>query len=271
MSLKVEIGTLPNFPTALEYIEILGIDQGYEIALEMVPVPGGTFLMGSPEDEPEGLASERPQHPVGLRPFYMGRYPVTQAQWRVVAGYEPVNRQLAADPACLKGDNCPVEYVSWEDAQEFCARLSRYTGRHYRLPTEAEWEYACRAGTTTPFSLGDSLNGEVARYSPPDQDDEMACAVDVGQFPANAWGLHDMHGTILEWCQDDWHDTYEGAPTDGRAWIVAERRAPKVLRGGSWDSLPVLCRSAYRFHSPSRRDYDFGFRVCVALMAREES
>lgn len=269
MLLKAKSTTIFSSQAAPAYTEILSVDEGYEIGLNMVSIPEGVFLMGAPEDEPGSFDSERPQHRVELRPFYMGSYPITQAQWRLVAGYEPINRYLEADPSCLKGDNCPVGYVSWDDATEFCQRLFYYTGRRYRLPTEAEWEYACRAGTTAPFSFGVTLSEEVARYSRYSSEDEfeLAYAVDVGQFPANAWGLCDMHGTILEWCKDDWHDTYRGAPTDGRVWVASKHPVSKVLRGGSWDSLPERCRSAYRSQaSPSRRDYDFGSRVCVALM-----
>ncbi|MFM5947151.1 MAG: formylglycine-generating enzyme family protein, partial [Dolichospermum sp.] len=127
------------------------------LKLETIAIPGGTFMMGSPENEEGSINSERPQHEVTIKPFLMGKYPVTQAQWRTVAALEKVNIDLASYPSYFEGDNRPVEQVSWHDAIEFCARLSNYTKKPYRLPTEAQWEYACRAGTTTPFHFGDRI------------------------------------------------------------------------------------------------------------------
>jgi formylglycine-generating enzyme required for sulfatase activity len=130
----------------------------------MVLIPGGSFLMGSPEAEPDRSDNEGPQHKVTVPPFFMGRYPITQAQWRAVAALPQIKREPRPDPSRFKGDNRPVEQVNWYDAVEFCARLSAHTGRAYRLPTEAEWEYACRAGTTTPFAVGETITTEVANY-----------------------------------------------------------------------------------------------------------
>lgn len=181
-----------------------------EIGLEMISIPRGTFLMGAPEGEPESYDYERPQHEVSLKPFYMGRYAVTQAQWRVVAGYPQIDRELNPDPSDFKGDNRPVQNVSWYDATEFCKRLSAKTGREYKLPSEAQWEYACRAGTETPFHFGEIITTELANYrgtstyngSPEGEYREQT--TDVGSFPANAWGLYDIHGNVFEWCEDDW-------------------------------------------------------------------
>jgi formylglycine-generating enzyme required for sulfatase activity len=244
-----------------------------DIPLEMVAIPAGTFLMGSPDDEPERNADrESPQHEVTVESFFMGRYPVTQAQWRVVAAMPEVTRKLDRDPSRFKGDNRPVEKVSWDDAVEFCARLSAHTGREYRLPSEAEWEYACRAGTTTPFHFGETISSELADYDgttsyadgPRGEHRGETTAVD--QFDvANAFGLTDMHGNIFEWCQDHWHDNYDGAPTDGSAWQEGGDLSTRVRRGGSWFTYPRDCRSASRSSDNlGNRNYFIGFRVCCS-------
>jgi len=268
------------------------------LALTLLWIPPGRFWMGSPESEPERRDSEGPQHLVQLQGFFMSQTPITQAQWREVAGWkegpgEQWGRELKLDPSRFlikdgKGENKvrllegesntdqrPVEQVSWEDAMEFCHRLSLRTGRTYALPSEAQWEYACRAGTTTPFHFGDTISPELANYR-----GDLAYAdgpqgvyrkqtTPVGMFPANAWGLHDMHGNVWEWCLDEWHDSYEGAPTDGRAWLDAAEREKskesvkiKLLRGGSWYGNPWYCRSACRNHNrPDDALLNVGFRV----------
>lgn len=185
------------------------------------------------------------------------------------------------DPSSFKGDNRPVEQVSWLDAVEFCRRLAKATGRPYRLPSEAEWEYACRAGTTTPFHFGDSITTDLANYRGTDWESEGKTysgaygdgphgefreeTTDVGHFEvANAFGLYDMHGNVWEWCQDWWHESYEGAPADGSAWLAHEDDAEekRLLRGGSWFSDPVLCRSAVRVrYAPDSIYSGVGFRV----------
>ena len=240
-----------------------------DLTLEMVAIPGGTFLMGSSESEPKRLSSESPQHEVSVPDFFMGRYPVTQAQWRFVANLPQVNRGLSSAPSNFKGALLPVEKVSWHDTVEFCDRLSVHTDRAYRLPTEAEWEYACRAGTVTPFCFGDMILTEVANYNggyayaDGPKGKYRGKTTSINEFDvANAFGLSDMHGNVLEWCQDHWHDNYEGAPTDGSAWLMDDEEARRVIRGGSWDDLPWYCRSAYRyFHTPDFRYYRLGFRV----------
>ena len=243
--------------------------------LEMVAIPGGTFTMGSPPDEPEREDREGPQHEVTVQPFFMGRYPITQAQWRIVAGLEQINRKLKPDPSRFKGDDRPVEQVNWYEVVEFCDRLSNHTGRDYRLPTEAEWEYACRAGTTMPFHFGETISTELANcggapYNGGPQGQRRGETTPVEQFKvANAFGLSDMHGNVWEWCQDHWHSDYEGAPTDGSPWLTKDDGARRILRGGSWFDVPWFCRSAFRFiDGPGSGYYFIGFRVvCSAPRA----
>lgn len=256
------------------YEELLG--NG--VTLEMVAIPGGSFVMGASEDEPDRLGRQEKQHLVQVPGFLMGRYPVTQTQWQFVVSLSQVQRGLNADPSRFKGADRPVERVSWFDAVEFCARLSAYTGREYRLPSEAEWEYACRANTTTPFHFGETLSPELANYSSSKTYNDgpvgarIGATCPVGQFGiANAFGLSDMHGNVAEWCLDHYHDNYVGAPTDGSAWIDgAKSGKSRVRRGGSWNNYPWACRSAYRDRRLNPRGYydNIGFRVvCVTPRA----
>ena len=241
------------------------------ISLELVPIPGGTFMMGSSSGELNRTSDEGPQHQVTLGAFYMGKYEVTQSQWRAVAGLPKVARDLHSDPSQFKGDNLPVEQVSWDEAREFCARLARATGRSYRLPTEAEWEYACRAGTTTPFVFGETVTPQLVNYNgnlPYAQAPKGAnreTTTPVGSMGvANGFGLFDMHGNVLEWCQDYWHESYYGAASDGRSWETAGAKGYRVLRGGSWFNAAHYARSAYRnWFTPDSRFSSFGFRVVV--------
>jgi formylglycine-generating enzyme required for sulfatase activity len=268
----ISSNTLPNNLTLhrykrinKSYTEVLG--NGVELTLMLIP--SGEFLMGATEVEADS-DDEQPQHLVRITQFLMGRYAVTQSQWRVVAGYDRIDKELDPDPSSFKGDNRPVEQVSWEDAKEFCRRLSKKTGKDYRLPSEAQWEYACRAGTKTPFLFGETITTELANYSGVDtykdgpKGEYRGETTDVGSFPANAWGLYDMHGNVWEWCEDDWHNSYEGAPSDGSAWIESDRtETRRLLRGGSWIDIPGYCRSAYR-NNDSRGFIVsvVGFRVC---------
>ena len=254
-------------------------DLGNGITLDMVAIPGGTFTMGSPQDEKDSFGDERPQHEVNVPPFFIGKYPITQTQWRAIASRTDlkVERDLGFKPAYFKdrpdSDRRPVEQVNWYDAVEFCARLSKLTGREYRLPSEAEWEYACRAGTTTPFYFGETITGELANYNASytyageAEGEYREETTPVGQFPPNAFGLYDMHGNVWEWCADTWHDNYDGAPTDGSVWTENGDDNCSLTRGGSWFNDPDLCRSAFRFYNFRRRDNyydDIGFRVvCV--------
>jgi len=222
-------------------------DLGKGVTLEMVYIPEGSFLMGSPKTEKGRDSDEGPQHQVMLEPFYMGKYPVTQAQYEAVMG---------KNPSGFKGKNRPVENVYWDDAVAFCKRLSEMTGRTYRLPSEAQWEYAARAGTTTPFYFGETITSELANY-----DGNYTYAsehkgvyrdktTDVGSFPPNAFGLYDMLGNVWEWCADPWHKNYEGEDPY------------RLLRGGSWHGNPGNCRCAYRYYNTSGSRYTFiGFRL----------
>ncbi|MEM9092077.1 MAG: SUMF1/EgtB/PvdO family nonheme iron enzyme [Cyanobacteria bacterium P01_F01_bin.53] len=262
------------------------VELGDGVTLELVTIPGGSFVMGSPSTEKgrdvygnwndalKGVDVEGPQHRVTLQPFLMGKYPVTQAQWRAVAALPKVNIELKAAPSRFtrfEGDNRPVEQVSWYEAVEFCQRLSQLTGQAYRLPSEAEWEYACRAGTTTPFHFGETLSAKLANYNAKYtygagvKGKYREQTTDVTSFPANDFGLHDMHGNVWEWCADHWPKNYEGAPVDGSAWISSQKDAGRLIRGGSWFSIPRYCRSAYRLSGTSvLRYFNIGFRVSCA-------
>ncbi|BAY13253.1 bifunctional serine/threonine-protein kinase/formylglycine-generating enzyme family protein [Calothrix sp. NIES-2098] len=243
---------------------------GNDLVLEMVAIPGGELLMGSPRDEAERYNSESPQHTVTLQPFFMGKYLVTQSQWKAVAALEKVNIQLNPEVSHFKGTNRPVEQVSWDEAVEFCARLAQATGKPYRLPTEAEWEYACRAGTTTPFCVGETITTDLANYngnytyaSGP-KGKYCGQTTDVGIFPANPFGLFDMHGNTWEWCEDSWHKNYKGAPADGSVWMSDNHT--RLLRGGSWNMNPWNCRSAVRNCNARDNKYiNVGFRVALSL------
>jgi formylglycine-generating enzyme required for sulfatase activity/uncharacterized caspase-like protein len=240
--------------------EVMIENLGNGVTLEMVKIPGGRFLMGSPETEAQRYDNESPQHYVDVPEFWMGKYVVTQQQWQAIMGNEP---------SYFKGKNRPVERVSWNDATKFCQKLSKKTGRDYRLPSEAEWEYACRAGTTTPFYFGETITGELANYKASETyADEpkgkyRERTTPVGQFPPNAFGLYDMHGNVLEWCQDVWHSDYDGAPVDGSAWVNGGDSSRRVARGGSWNINPRWCRSADRhnYYSDDAVNLIIGFRL----------
>ena len=241
-------------------------DLGNGVKLEMAAIPGGTFMMGSPKNE-GGWDSESPQHQVSVPSFFMGKYPVTQAQYQAITG---------SNPSYFKGSNRPVERVSWNDAIAFCEKFSQRTGKNYRLPSEAEWEYACRAGTTTPFHFGETITTDLANYDGNWTYGQEPKGVyreatrEVGIFGlANNFGLYDMHGNVREWCQDHWHSNYEGAPTDGSAWLNNKESDRNLLRGGSWDYYPELCRSAFRNNYYLVYDsYLVGFRVVCSGAAR---
>jgi formylglycine-generating enzyme required for sulfatase activity len=253
-------------------------DLGNDITLEMVAIPGGTFTMGTEDEEIERLVKkfdwqyfsrEKPQHQVTLPSFYMGKYPITQAQWQAIAATAKIDIDLETNPSNFTGNELPVERVTWYQATEFCKRLSRETKQEYRLPSEAEWEYACRAGTTTPFYFGETITGKLANhnasntYADEPKGEYRKETTPVGQFPPNAFGLYDMHGNVWEWCADTWHDNYDGAPTDGSVWTKNGNDNRSPLRGGSWYDNPNNCRSAYR-RNFVRRDgivSSVGFRV----------
>ncbi|MCH2048998.1 MAG: formylglycine-generating enzyme family protein [Trichodesmium sp. ALOHA_ZT_67] len=273
-----------------EQAEYYTEDLGNNVELAMVKIPAGKFIMGAPENELDSTHSERPQHEVTVPEFFMGRYPITQGQWKaLVETTEKIERDLKPDPSYFKDDyekynrwTRPVEKVSWLDAQEFCARLTQKTERNYQLPSEAQWEYACRAGTTTPFHFGETITTDLANYRGKD-DGENKLSGSYGRGPkgeyreqttpvgyfkvANLFGLYDMHGNVWEWCEDDWHDNYEDAPNDGSPWVSSNqdttKYAIKVLRSGSWLNCPGWCRSAFRnlYGSDKATDDDIGFRL----------
>ena len=243
------------------YTENLG--SGLE--LDMFLVSGGTVRISSPKRNE--VAQEPPSFPVIVPSFFMGKYPVTQKQWRAIASLHKSHYDLESDPSYFQGNQRPVEQISWYEAVEFCQRLSQATGRKYRLPTEAEWEYACRAGTTTPFHFGQTITLELANYTalstyaqePPGK--ARGKTTPVGSFPPNAFGLYDLHGNVWEWCEDDWSENYPGVLTDQRNYLLNTGKT-KVIRGGSWDDVPSHCRSAFRdLNYPVVRVNCIGFRV----------
>jgi len=238
-------------------------DLGGGISLEMVQIPAGSFEMGSPEGE----GNERPQHSVTVKQFFLGKYQVTQEQWEIVAAnLRKIEIDIEPDPSGFKGKRLPIERVSWYYAKEFCARLSQKTRREYRLPSEAEWEYACRAGTKTPFHFGSTITTEVANYNGNEdrkKGEYREKTTEVGIFPPNPFGLYDMHGNVWELCEDKYHDSYDGAPTDGSAWLDEKDNRSRILRGGSWRNYSVNCTSAYRTYKFDAGNWDnyTGFRV----------
>ncbi|MGK7942550.1 MAG: SUMF1/EgtB/PvdO family nonheme iron enzyme [Crocosphaera sp.] len=298
------------------------------IELEMLKIPGGTFMMGTTDEEIEKLSktfnreyfkNESPIHQVKLNSFLMSKYPITQEQCQAIVNFTlpKENIELNSNISRFKGDKNPVERVSWEEAVEFCQRLSKLTQQNqripkqYRLPSEAEWEYACRAGTKTPFCFGDTITTELANYKsnyiyaheqsaseihqnivhsnkvekhlnplnreekwqfPSEKTDKSSNkTTPVGKFYPNGFGLYDMHGNVWEWCGDDWHNNYDGAPSDGSAWFEGnynpnvrhKSKSYHVMRGGSWAFVPHDCRSAVRYFNNWRayRKDDNGFRV----------
>jgi formylglycine-generating enzyme required for sulfatase activity len=243
------------------------------VSLEMVSIPAGSFRLGSPPDEFERDASELIQENVSISAFWIGKFPVTQAEWQIVAGLAQVHRPLSPEPANFAGANRPVEQVTWNDAIEFCARLSQHTERHYRLPCEAEWEYACRAGTLTPFHFGQTLTSELANYDgkytyqleAPGEYRQGTTPVGLFQV-ANAFGLYDMHGNVWEWCADAWSDS-QAAATECIVQNLDGTDRDRLLRGGAWYCLPGLCRAAQRhWNQPNYGGSGIGFRVACSQL-----
>jgi formylglycine-generating enzyme required for sulfatase activity len=247
------------------YIETLGNFQGKPIGLEMVFIPAGKLQIGSPMNELERSEEESPRHTVNIPAFFMSRFPITQRQWKVLMNNNPA--------IFISNDDRPVETVSWDDARSFCQKLSEHSGRPYRLPSESEWEYACRAGTLTAFGFGETIAANLAnyngaipyKYAP--QSNINSLTTEVGTYPANAFGLHDMHGNVWEWCADNWHDDYDLLPKDGSAWTQGGDRSCRVIRGGSWRDPAHYCRSAKRSKNAANQgDRNTGFRIAVTLI-----
>ncbi|WP_310429884.1 formylglycine-generating enzyme family protein [Chamaesiphon sp. VAR_48_metabat_135_sub] len=244
---------------------------GNGIMLDMVYISAGSFIMGSSDKDKNSLAREKPQHLVSVPAFHMGKYPITQEQYQAIMG---------SNPSYIKGDGkLPVESVIWDNVQVFCEKLSQQTQKKYRLPSESQWEYACRAGTTTPFHYGETITTDIANF------DGTFSALDistkiyrskttiVGSFPANHFGLCDMHGNVWEWCEDCWHENYQGAPVDGNAWnndcwhetyqesFHWNDRRVYVVRGGGCHDIPNNCKSAFRNGLVASTPLTTGFRV----------
>jgi formylglycine-generating enzyme required for sulfatase activity len=233
---------------------------------QMLAIPPGRFLMGSPKGEKDASGHERPQHEVRIdHVFALGQHAVTFAEWdaALAAG---AKLGKPGDQGWGRGTR-PVIYVSWEDAQSYVAWLNAQAGLTgkpdaYRLPSEAEWEYACRAGTTTRYSFGNEISKSQAKFG---GWNFIGKTEPVGSLPANAFGLHDMHGNVGEWCQDCWNANYHGAPADGSAWTTGDCSL-RVLRGGSWGSYPNWLRSAYRIGAdPSDQYISIGFRLARTI------
>jgi formylglycine-generating enzyme required for sulfatase activity len=247
----------PVNPRASRQEKNINLDLGGGVTLALTRIPAGKFMMGSPDSEKGHFDGEGPQHEVTLsKPFYMGVTEVTQAQYEAVMDTNPSN---------FRGETNPVETVSWDDATEFCKKLSEKTRQAVRLPTEAEWEYACRAGTATAFSFGDadSALGDYAWYSA----NSGNTTHPVGQKKPNAWGLYDMNGNVWEWCAD-WYGYGYGDYTNGavRNPQGAGSGGLRVLRGGSWRNGAGSSRAAFRFFcTPDFRHYFYGFRVVVSV------
>lgn len=279
------------------YDESLEVNNDASQNIKMIYIPEGQFWMGSPGDEEDRHDDESPQHNVTVSSFFMSETPITEWQWRFVANLPQEQRELNPNPS-NNGDDHPIVNIRWQEAMEFCARLSRYTGRKYRLPSESEWEYACRSVIgekltqsewnekySQPFHFGESITSELANYDSSVVDQKEAKGeyrgktTPVRTFKPNAFGLYDMHGNVWEWCLDPWHGNYEGAPNDGRVWdegkedlyqdisknldMLLQSGRGHVIRGGSWFGYPWACRSAYRYNGVFRHSRS-GFRVvCV--------
>ena len=287
----------PEKYTATAFTEALGTSG----SLDMVAIPAASFTMGSPTDEPERRPNEGPQHHVSLASFFIGASPVTQAQWSAVVSLHParIRRDLDPNPSFFRGIDLPVESITWNQAEEFCLRLAALTGHPYRLPSEAEWEFACRAGTPTPFNSGPTITTELANYCGTGGavcggSDSRSIASDVyggmhygsgaygrgptgifrgattrpGTFPPNRFGLNDMHGNVWEYCLDKASENYADVPRDGSAKLEGPRDSERILRGGSWSHNPAICRSAYRDSiSPEETGWQgrIGLRVVCTL------
>ncbi len=281
--------------------EYFAEDLGNGVTLDMVNISGGEFQMGVTDKEVEEAVKNAvsyghseanartwanwgtPRHRVRVPDFSMGKFLVTQAQWKQVAAMKKVKIDLKINPeefTRFQGKDLPVDSVNWHQAVEFCQRLSKHTGNKYRLPSEAEWEYACRAGTESAFHFGATITPEYVNYdgnypyAQAAKGEYRQKTTPIGKFP-NGFGLYDMHGNLWEWCEDDWHENYQGAPDNGKAWIDNDNHSQdktliKVLRGGSWSNFARFCRSGNRVGNDAEYDhYCCGFRVaCLPFLPR---
>jgi eukaryotic-like serine/threonine-protein kinase len=237
--------------------ECLTVSLGNGIAIDLVSIPGGNFMMGDARHHQD----EQPVHTVTIPSFYLGKYPITQAQYRSIMDDDAGFGVSATDP---------IENISWDDAVEFCTKLSQQTGDRYTLPSEAQWEYACRAGTSTNFHFGQTITPDLANYNGDypyngaPQGENRERVTPVGSFPPNAFGLYDMHGNVWEWCLDGYQPSYQGAPIDGSAWISTKCDLKRVMRGGAWDYVAKGCRSTVRCSlAPGLRMAGCGLRVVL--------
>jgi len=260
-------------------------ELGDRIFLDLVRIPAGKFIMGVSSEERQAvlenvkrhgfnvennekwLDSATPQHEVKVSAFWMGKYTVTNAQWFAVMETKPADQCNAK----FQGEKQPVVGVSWVNCREFCERLSNKLGKNIRLPSEAEWEYACRANTTTPFHFGETITSDLVNcdgnfpYGDAPKGEYRSKTVDVDSFNPNSWGLYQMHGNVWEWCSDRWHENYKGAPQDGSSWETGTVDNLRALRGGSWYNNAINCRSANRDrNSADLRNGNIGFRLVVS-------
>lgn len=243
--------------------------------IEMVWIPQGSFQMGSTSDEWGHNEDESPRHSVNIKSFNMSRFSITQSQWKSVVKLPAVNRNLPLEPSTFSGGDLPIETISWEEAVEFCHRLSQEWGGVFRLPTEAEWEYACRAQTQTPFYFGETITADLANYNSVNQkyglgpqgmeEQFIGKTTPVKTFNiSNSFGLMEMYGNLWEWCLDYYYPHYKGAPIDGSARLNPPDSSfpERVIRGGAWYSFPIHCRSASRDKkSQNFASNGIGFRI----------
>ncbi|QUS60478.1 bifunctional serine/threonine-protein kinase/formylglycine-generating enzyme family protein [Synechocystis sp. PCC 7338] len=241
--------------TLAEYQETLPNNA----ALTMVTLAGGEFLMGSTTSDKDAQEWETPQHLVQIAPFAMGKYPITRQQWQAIMQVGANSKYFQDFP------HHPMEWVSWYQAEEFCQRLSQISGKIYKLPSEAQWEYACRAGSKTRFYFGDNAK-ELNKYGWY-KGNSNGWGQMVGRKQPNGWGLYDISGNVWEWCEDTWHENYQGFPGNSGAWVTEPDGSPRVLRGGSWKVAAPLCRSASRIRLyPDKNENDCGLRVvCLSV------
>lgn len=232
------------------------------VSFHMVKIPGGRFEMGNEDGEEESYSEERPKHWVEVPAFELAEFPVTQNLWDAISDLltEAERGKIPINPSSFRGAHRPVERVNWHQATAFCVALTRLTGTAYRLPSEAEWEYAARCGQRDRLYAGSNLLREVGWY---DENSDRETKP-VGLLYPNGWGLYDMSGNVWEWCADRWHDIYNGAPDDGSAWLSDGAATGRVVRGGSWNDGTWNCRCAYRSDlSPDGRDSYQGFRLAA--------